>query len=78
MEAEVVEYLINDLKNHFGELLVTREKKHTFLGMNINIREDKKFWIYMKEQLLEAIDAFGENIDEKVTTPESSHLFRVN
>ena len=32
----------------------------------------------LKEQLLEAIEAFGENIDEKVTTPESSHLFRVN
>ena len=42
MEAEVVEYLINDLKNHFGELLVTREKKHIFLGVNINITEEKR------------------------------------
>ena len=31
----------------------------------------------MKEKLLEAIEAFGENIDEKVTTPASSHLFMV-
>ena len=42
MEIKLVEYLINDLKNHFGELVVTREKKHTFLGMNINITELKK------------------------------------
>ena len=37
MEARVVEDLINDLKKHFGELVVTRGNKHTFLGMNINI-----------------------------------------
>ena len=32
----------------------------------------------MKEKLLKAIEAFGENIDEKVTTPASSHQFIVN
>ena len=32
----------------------------------------------MKEKLLEAIESFGENIDEKVTTPESSHLLILN
>ena len=31
----------------------------------------------MKERLLEEIELFGENIDEKVTTPESTHLFIV-
>ena len=30
MEARVVEGLINNLKKHFGELLVTRGKKHIF------------------------------------------------
>ena len=42
MAAKVVEDLINDLRNYFGELLVTRGKNHTFLGMNLNIIEDKK------------------------------------
>ena len=42
MEAKLVEYLISEFKNHFGEILVTRGKKHTFLGMNKNIKEDKK------------------------------------
>ena len=28
--------------------------------------------------MLEAIEAFGENIGKKVTTPESSHIFIVN
>ena len=46
--------------------------------MNINITEEKKVEIDMKEHLFEAIDPFGENIDEKATTSESSHLFIVN
>ena len=37
MEAKVVEDSINNLKNHFGELVVTRGKKHIFWGTNINI-----------------------------------------
>ena len=78
MEAKVVGYLINNLKEHFGELVVTRGNNHTFLGMNINITGDKNIEIDMKEKLLGKIEAFGENIDEKVTTPESSHLLIVN
>ena len=30
IEAKLVEDLIGDLKNHCGELVVTRGKKHTF------------------------------------------------
>ena len=35
-ESKVVEDLINGLKNHFLELVVSRGKKHTFFVMNIN------------------------------------------
>ena len=52
MEAEVVEDLINDLKKHFGELVVAIWKNHTFLGMGIDITEDKKVEIDMKYYLL--------------------------
>ena len=38
----------------------------------------KQIEIDMKEKLLETINAFGENIDEKLTMPVSSHLFVVN
>ena len=57
---------------------MTIGKKHNFLGMSINITEDKQLEIEMKEQLLEAIEEFGEHLDKIVTTPESSHLFIVN
>ena len=55
IEAKVVEYLIDGLKNHCGELVVTRGKKHTFLGMNKNVTEDKSIEIEMKEQFFEAL-----------------------
>ena len=32
----------------------------------------------MKKIFLEAIEAFGENIDENLTTPASSRIFIVN
>ena len=52
MEVKLVEDLINYLKKHFGELVVTRGNKHTFLGKNIIITEKKKVEIDMKEQIL--------------------------
>ena len=42
MEAKVVKGLINNLKNDFGELVVTRGKKHKFWGVNIDITECQK------------------------------------
>ena len=46
--------------------------------MNINITEDKNVEIYIKDKLMEAIEVFGYNIDEKLTTTEYRHLFIVN
>ena len=40
--------------------------------------EEKRVEIDTKEQFSEAIEAFGWNFDEKVTTLESSNLFIVN
>ena len=41
MEAKLLEDIIKYLKKHFGELVVTRGKKNTFLGMDINTTEGK-------------------------------------
>ena len=42
VEVKLVENLINNLKKHFGEVVLTRGKKYTFWGVNINITEEKK------------------------------------
>ena len=38
----------------------------------------QKFKINIKEQFFEEIEAFKENIDEKLTTPASSQLFTLS
>ena len=72
----VVTDVINTMKSHFGELTVTRGKKHRFLGMNITINEDKNIEIEMKDQLQEAVDQFeqadGSQIHETVTSDNIS------
>ena len=57
---------------------MTRGKRHKFLGLNLHITDDKKVEIDMKEQLMEAIEAFGEKIDGVVATPAQRHLFEVD
>ena len=70
--------MVEKLKIHFGELTVTRGNKHTFLGMNITMRDDGKFEIDQKEHILEAIEAFGEDVSKKVSSIASSDLFKVD
>ena len=43
MEFKLSEDLVNYFKSHFGELVVNRGRKHTFLSVNINITEVKMF-----------------------------------
>ena len=78
----VVTDVINTMKSHFGELTVTRGKKHRFLGMNITINEDKNIEIEMKDQLQEAVDMFEQadcsKVNETVTSPARPRLRDVN
>ena len=46
-----------------------------FLGMNIKISPDKKIEIEMKDQINEAIEWYGEKINEKPATPANKNLF---
>ena len=59
MEVKLVEDLINSLKKRFRELVVTRANNNSFWGMNINITDEKNVDMYMKEQFMEATEAFG-------------------
>ena len=41
-DSRVIDDLLGTIKTHLGKIKITRGKKHTFLGMNIQITEDKK------------------------------------
>ena len=70
------------MKLHFGELTVTRGKKHRFLGMNIEINKNKNIEIEMKDQLLETTHMFeqadGSEVNSIVTAPTFPHFRDVN
>jgi Ca2+-binding EF-hand superfamily protein len=78
MDQEVIDEVINKLKPHFGKLTITRGDTHTFLGMDIKIRNDGKFEILQTDHLKEAFEMFGEDLTRKVTSSASSYLFQVD
>ena len=59
-------------------MTVTRGKRHTYLGMNINFNDDGNISIEMKDYLKKSIDAFGEQIKGTTPTPAKTDLFDTN
>ena len=47
------------LKGDFGDLVIIRSNEHSFLGMNITMRDDSKVQVEMKDQLEELFEMFG-------------------
>ena len=77
IDKEVVSSVINDISKHFGELTVSRGTKHDFLGMNIEIKERKVF-IGMKNQIMEAIKWGARQSGKKPATPAANNFFIKN
>ena len=57
-DPEVVSSAINLMKENFGDLKITRGKKHRFIGMSITLNKSKSIEMGTKELLEEAIDIF--------------------
>ena len=74
LDSKVVDNLLEIIKTKFGEIKITRRKKHTVLGMIIRITEDKKIEIEMEDQLMETIEAFVEELEGEVTSPAQHNL----
>eukprot|EP00957_Ditylum_brightwellii_P090283 6875761-Ditylum_brightwellii.AAC.1 len=77
VDSKVVDDILEKITEHFGELTRTRGDEHTFLGMKLKIK-DKKI-VYMREQLKEAMEAFGEELGhDEVVSPAGKGLMVVN
>ena len=68
--------MIQVLEKKFGKMNVTRGKVHTYLGMDIELK-DRKVYIRMKKYLEECIESFGEAINTAATTPASKGLMDI-
>ena len=75
-DPRVVTEVLNAIKEHFGELVISRGNKHDLLGMKIVMnRKDKTVTIDMRDQLKEAFEMFGGELDETAVTPARKNLF---
>ena len=69
---------MEEIKKHFGELVISRGDEHDFLGMKIKLRKEKLVELIMKKQLEEAIEMFGSTCGCSVKTPVAPYLWEVN
>ena len=79
VDPKVVDALLKKIRSFFGEITVTRGKRHKFLGMDLSI-VNRKVKVNMKDQLLEAIDAFEviEKVEGIVRSPAQHGLMVVD
>ena len=73
-DSKVVDDIIKIMCEKFGDLTVTRGNKHTFLGINFEFMDNGKLQIHMIDQLKEAIELFGENVEGVVSLSAAKGL----
>ena len=64
-------------RKNFGKSNVEPSNNFNFLGIDITIRKDKKIEIEIKNQILEAIDWFDEEITKNPDTLANTKLLSV-
>jgi hypothetical protein len=64
MSEGVLTDVIEKIKIRFGELVVSRGRKHTFFGMNLTFNDDASLQIETKKYIEEAIKTFGEDMSK--------------
>ena len=65
----------------FGEMEITTGKRHSFLGMELTINDNKTILVDMREQVRDVIrlyEAIDGPVDDKIKMPGAAHLFRVD
>ena len=78
MSENVVTSIVGRIKKHFGDLVISRGKEHTFLGMNIKFNDNGSLQIEMKKYIEEAIESFGEDVSKNVASAATKMLFEVD
>lgn len=78
VDSKVVTSILKSMADKYGELTITRGKKHTYVCMDLSFGDNKDVSISMKEYIMEAIEEIGIEIKGKVMSPAAEFLFVVN
>ena len=77
-DPKVVDSILKEMTDRFGELTTTQGDEHVFLGMKLKLnKKEKSYAVNMSNQIEETVQAFGEKIDGTVSTPAAKYLFNV-
>ena len=77
-EDEVCTKIADEIESKFqGDLTRTTGKKHTFLGMDIELIGDRKVAITTPQHIEEVLDDFPETLKGNVVNPANSKLFEI-
>ena len=77
VDKDLVTEVLKLLKSHFGDLTITRGKKHNFLGMDLIFKEDGTLEIRMKKMLEDILKLVDEPLSVSVSSPATKHLHEV-
>ena len=78
IDPKVVTSVITKIEERFGKMVVTRGKKHIFVGMDVEFMENGTVRIMMKYYIIECFEAFDEQITKSANTPSKHNLFTVD
>jgi len=77
VQPEEVTKMLEILNQKFNQMSITRGTKHTYLGMNFELKEGKVI-LEMASYLSECIKSFGESITSSAATPANKSLMSIN
>ena len=78
VDEEVNTKVIKTIAEHFGNLRVSKGKKHKFLGIDIEFLADVKLSLLMKYCIEESIDLFREELTPKLSSPEKTSMHNID
>ena len=75
-DLQEVTNMIAYLKSIYGEMTIKCGRKHTYLGMDIDLSDEGVAKICMSRYIDEAMEEFPEDVSTPVSGPVSNHLFK--
>ena len=74
---KVLSTIIKNLEDKFGKINVSRGRKHTYIGADIEFNNNKEVLLSIKTYIQECVNDFGEDLSLPAVTPAAKHLFTV-
>ena len=80
VDQSVLDEFGKTMIKEFGDMKIMTGNKHDFLGMKIEINDDKTVTIDMRQQLQKVVEEFEQydTVDANVVSPAACYLFNVN